>query len=82
MVDPVSGTGGLQGVSATQRTQGNLDKQKSEQASSLERKDEVRISDEAISQQQAEEAAARVRDELAKKREELLGLDPSFDKDA
>lgn len=78
MVDPVSGTGGLQGISGVQRTQGNLDKQKAEASQKSAPKDEVEISEEALSQQQAEEAAGAVRQQLTQT-DYFLGLDPAFD---
>lgn len=81
MVDPVSGTGALQGVSGVQRTQGNLDKQKAEQTRQSAPADEVEISAEALSQQQAEEAAGVARGLLAQT-EYYLGLDPAFDTEA
>lgn len=81
MVDPVSGTGALQGITGVQRTQGNLDRQKAEQSRESAPADEVKISAEALSQQQAEQAAGAVREQLAQT-EYSLGLDPGFDTEA
>lgn len=82
MVDPVSGSGAVQGLSQVQqREQKQADRQEAVRTSSLERKDEVQISEAAISQQQAEEAAERAREQLAASKESL-GLDPGFDREA
>lgn len=79
MVDPITGSGALQATSAIRGTQSNLDKQKSEQASGTSTlQDEVKISEEALSQQQAEAAASGVRERLEESGYSL-GLDPDFD---
>lgn len=79
MVDPVTGSGALQGISPARATQSTLEKQKSEQASGTSSvQDEVKISEDALSQQQAEAAAGIVRNRLAET-EYWLGLDPDFD---
>lgn len=79
MVDPVSGSGPIQGISPSNRAQSNLERQKSEQASGTSRaQDEVDISEEALSQLQAEDVARRTALSLSGS-QYSLGLDPSFD---
>lgn len=82
MVDSVSGSGPVQGLSQVQqREKKQAERQEDVRASSLERRDEVKISDEAISQQQAEEAAGNARIALSESGYSL-GLDPGFDTSA
>ena len=52
MVDPVSGTGGVQPLQQSQRTQDNQVRERQQDSRSVIQ-DDVQISQEAISQQQA-----------------------------
>ncbi|MCD8497115.1 MAG: hypothetical protein LRZ85_02940 [Alphaproteobacteria bacterium] len=79
MVDPVSGSGPVQGITPAQRSQGNLERHKAEQASGTSSvQDQVEISEEALSQQQAEDVARRTALSLSGS-QYALGLDPNFD---
>jgi hypothetical protein len=81
MVDPVSGSGPVQGASPVQRAQGNNDKPKAEETARANPQDEVEISSEALSQQQAEQIARQTSRTLSGS-QYSLGLDPGFDTSA
>lgn len=82
MVNPISGSGPVQGIAPSGRTQGNLDKHKAEQASGTSSsQDSVEISDAALSQQQAEEVARRTALSLSGS-QYSLGLEPGFETSA
>lgn len=82
MVDPVSGSGPLQGVAPAQRTKDNQEKHKAEEASGTSSvRDDVQISEEALSQQRAEDVARHTRLALSGSGYSL-GLDPGFDTSA
>ena len=84
MVDPISGSGPIQAVAPPQRTKDNQEKHKAEEASgtfSAPVQDDVAISEEALSQLQAEDIARRTALSLSGS-SYSLGLDPGFDTSA
>ena len=78
MVDPTKGIGPLQGVVPTNKTQ-SANTQDRKTGGVENPRDEVSLSDEAISLSQAEETAEQTRVQLANS-DESLGLDPNFDR--
>lgn len=84
MVDPTNGFGPIQGVTSTTKSQSaqNAEKRISE-ARQVAPKDDVRISKEAqeklrLDEQQAKQAAAEAREQIAQDEEFSFGLNPAF----
>ncbi len=85
MVDPVSGSGNVQNILGTNRTTqstNNTEGRRNEEARGNTPRDEVNISQEALSLADAEGATAQLRAFLEEYQEQSLGLDPNFDTEA
>jgi hypothetical protein len=86
MVDPTNIVGGPRNIGATERPQPLENNVRRERADAQERgrseppRDEVRISEEALSLSQAENAAREAREALERDQSQSLGLDPNFDR--
>lgn len=86
MVDPTNIVGGPRNIGVTERAQpseNNLRRERpAEQGSARAEapRDEVRISQEALSLSQAENAAREAREALERDQSQSLGLDPNFDR--
>ena len=76
MVDSTKGLGPFQGISTTQKP--SVTKRAEEQREAGNVQDTVEISPEALSAQEAEQAAKEARDALQRKEDVTLGLNPSF----
>lgn len=78
MIDPTKGIGLTPGIASGTRVQDTITKRVREGDEVSSPKDEVVVSKEAISAQDAEKASARVRQQLASS-DYTLGLKPGFD---
>jgi hypothetical protein len=79
MVDPVNGPGSLANIAASKSQGSNASNRKDEASSASGRRveDEVAISSDALTLQQAEQALANARRQLATS-DQALGLGPDF----
>jgi hypothetical protein len=80
MVDPTKGIGQVQSLaqaSKARQASHEREEKKPERADRTPR-DEVKISQEALSLKQAEQAASNVRADLERNRDVTLGLDPAI----
>lgn len=81
MVDPTKGVGPIQNVVSTNKTQSSgSQSRETESTGNGEPRDEVTISAEALSLQEAQDASTEVRGVLEQNPDEVLGLDPNFDR--
>lgn len=78
MVEPTKGIGQIPGI-ANREARDVVRQEKSEEKRGVSRSDEVEISEEAQSLQEAEKSAKQAREALEKDESLTLGLDPEFD---
>ena len=80
MVDSTKGLGSVSNISSANKLRNVSDIGRKDEPTKAERpKDEVKISEEALSLSQAEGTSKEVREALEKNQDVTLGLNPSFD---
>lgn len=80
MVDPTKGLGSVSNISSANKPRNVSDVGRQSEPKKAERpKDEVKISEEALSLSQAEGTSREVREALEKNQDITLGLNSSFD---